>query len=615
MPFVEKAVFIWCYWDIFSGDVELIADALVEAGFEAAYVHTSNGVAEASYNGRINCTPELVAALKRHSLVVYGWGAPYGNPAKEATIAAQQTRRYGLAGYIFDGESLWDSQPNAVDNTRVLLQEYKAMCPGTPAAWCWWPLHHKPSNPNAIYHPVAVLNEAMKHADVGMPMAYWEGSTATAADSYLTAVWAQWREVTNKPIVVAGRAWNDKDGTASRAAVEAFVNRARALCAHGLSFWDMQHAVRLPETWQALKDIQWTTGAKPGEEPTMWETNSLLISLYNDKLEEPTQAVDFAALASAGVEGFVIPMGGCSDGYQFVFNSSYRSNLIAARKTGRMVIGICKFNPFVDGMDYPHSPAFMEFMRQSVGSDYIPDAFVLSHEVGMRMEGTASKVITPTNLGNSIAYASENLWNKYKRPVLEYTGGWYLPAAYDKAQKTNILIDWLSRNRDRFPLVMAYWSWSPGLKSASFATAKVAAAAVPVLPGNEEAAHLCAGNAVWHAWEAGQMRLSNLSSAVRLWIWNGTAAEMYPYLLRQYPGVYQPAQTEDPGTGDPGTGDPQPVDMREVLNVLLRLKADLAALSAQQQQTEAAVVALGLGLEQAAGDIRAVRGKFETIFK
>lgn len=77
-PFREKAMFLWCYWDVYGGDVAKIAQALVDANFEAAYVHTNDGTNEGGYSGKINCTPALVQALKAAGLTVYGWGAPYG---------------------------------------------------------------------------------------------------------------------------------------------------------------------------------------------------------------------------------------------------------------------------------------------------------------------------------------------------------------------------------------------------------------------------------------------------------------------------------------------------------------------------------------------------------
>jgi hypothetical protein len=257
MAFGEKAIFIWNYWVMHNGDVNAIAADLVQAGFEAAYVHTTDGIYEARTQGKANCTAELVAALKTAGLTVYGWGAPYGqSPLLEAQIAASQTRRYGLAGYIFDAEGTWDAKSNAVANTAKLLAEYKRLCPDTPTCWCWWAFFK--NSKGVMIHPEAILAEAMQHCDAGMPMAYWNSPTdngAAFASGYLERSYTQWKPYLNgKAFVPAGRAFygSGLPGIPTPAAIAAFEAKARSLGAVGVTWWDLQHAVKLPDVWQAL---------------------------------------------------------------------------------------------------------------------------------------------------------------------------------------------------------------------------------------------------------------------------------------------------------------------------------------------------------------------------
>jgi hypothetical protein len=279
--FREKAIFLWCYWDI-SLDPKVVADRLVEGGFEAVYVHTNDGYEEGSYarleNGkyvtRLNCTPELVTELKSRGLKVYGWGAPYGrNVVAELAMMITQTQRYDLDGYVIDAEGTWDAHLNAVSDTRLIITEYKKACPGKPVAWCWWPLFE--SSTGVSWHPVAILREAMRYADVGMPMAYWEGSTAAQAVAYLNRTMQLWRRETSKPIVPAGRSWTGDGGEATRAAVLAFEQRARELGAVGVTWWDLQHAVKLPACWQALKETPKFTQTEEPKPMVDWTKNAV----------------------------------------------------------------------------------------------------------------------------------------------------------------------------------------------------------------------------------------------------------------------------------------------------------------------------------------------------
>jgi hypothetical protein len=288
--FETKGIFLWCYWDIFGGDTKKTAQALVDAGFETAYVHTNDGPTQAFYSGRVNCTDQLVADLRAAGLKIVGWGAPYGgNIAGEIGIMVSQTQRYQLDGYVIDAEGTWDARTNAVANTKQLITGYKLACPDVPVCWCWWAMHKDPLS-GRPWHPIAILEEAMKYADAGMPMAYWSwGDTPAKVVQYLDSSWAQWCAVTIKPIIPAGRAWNGDGGLATRAGVLAFDNWARTIGAAGLTWWDMQHAVRLPETWQALSE----TKKFDGEEIPMADYSKNAVGLYTKAATWTNKDFDF----------------------------------------------------------------------------------------------------------------------------------------------------------------------------------------------------------------------------------------------------------------------------------------------------------------------------------
>lgn len=341
--FHDKGIFLWCYWTVHNGDTKKIAQSLVDAGFESVYVHTNNGIYEASYNGHINCTDQLVADLKGAGLTIYGWGAPYGDPVREALIMYQQTRRYGLAGYVIDAEGTWDAQSNVLSNTRAICQEYKRLCMAdadvgaVPLAWCWWPLYKTPSG-SGTWHNVKILQEAMKYCDVGMPMAYWwnmlkpNNQEETIVKYFVEQVLKQWRDVTTKPIIMAGRAYTDQYANASRVGCLTFDQHSRALGADGITWWDMQHAIKIDACWQALKETdKFNIPSEPEEpeEPTMsYKSNA--IGLVTDKAAWTN--TEFGFIAGIAGESYNTP------------NANLKPIELKAAGEGKPFIAIWKFS-------------------------------------------------------------------------------------------------------------------------------------------------------------------------------------------------------------------------------------------------------------------------------
>lgn len=239
-----KTIYIWN--DGAIGNAPAITARLQQAGFEGAILHST-----ATTNWRTPTRIALASAIKAAGLKVYAGCAVYGNNAVlEGQQAAGIVEQYQLAGCVFDAESQWDSQAAAAANAREMLYAYKNMT-AQPSGWCWWARYKSPIT-NGAWHPVAVLIEAMKHADFGLPMAYWYGSTAGEAMTLLEQSWNQWREITPKPLVPIGRAYNGDGGTATPTGIAAFAQHARTLGAVGTSWWVMEHAIRLAGIWDAL---------------------------------------------------------------------------------------------------------------------------------------------------------------------------------------------------------------------------------------------------------------------------------------------------------------------------------------------------------------------------
>lgn len=252
---IGKSIYIWQISACFGGDAVKIADALKLAGFQSAILHNAY-----LSSWRTAERIALVKALKAVGIVPIGGAAIYGAaPALEGTMAAEICKQQELPTFIFDAEGKFDASP-APDAAAVkLLQTFRSQAPGVQVGWCWWPFYRSPRS-GTEWHPKKVLQAALPLSDFGMPMAYWNwGDTADAAVRYLDEVWKQWREVTDKPIIPAGRAYLGDGGTARPAAITAFEKKARELGAQGITWWSLQHALNgtvLPGVWQALAALQ-----------------------------------------------------------------------------------------------------------------------------------------------------------------------------------------------------------------------------------------------------------------------------------------------------------------------------------------------------------------------
>jgi hypothetical protein len=285
-PFAEKACFVWNDSDM--GTPEQVARQMHAAGFEAAHLH--------SVNVGIWRTPSRVAlvhALKALGLKVYASAAVYGNkekygksPIEEGLAAAGIVNQYGLDGFVFDVEKgLYETAANAPDLVRDLFRAYGGAT-DKPSAMCWWFFWRSPVSGTQWHNPKTLL-AGLEYAAVGMPMAYWFwGNNPASAVRFLDEVWKQWREITDKPIVVAGRAYHGDGGMVYADAVTEYEQRARELGAVGLTWWVAEHAYKIPDVWQALTETP-RFGEDEQEEPVMtWKDNAIgLITTAPDERE------------------------------------------------------------------------------------------------------------------------------------------------------------------------------------------------------------------------------------------------------------------------------------------------------------------------------------------
>lgn len=261
-PFFKKSIFLWNVPAIRGGDPEAISDLLVEGGFETVLIKAANGPYKFVPNQESfpgwgeNLRTELVETLHKRGIQVIGWGFNHGyNVPGEATVAIAQVQQFDLDGWATDSEGTFDAQPGAESLAGLLTQTIKTALPSIPLGACGWAFYFNPRKLAYAWHPKAVIQALMAHADVGIPMMYYDGKGASAAQWYAQNSLPQWHGLTDKPIVPAGRAYNGDSGTADAAGVQAFTSEVLKQGCPGLTWWSFEHAIKLSEVWNAIKTL------------------------------------------------------------------------------------------------------------------------------------------------------------------------------------------------------------------------------------------------------------------------------------------------------------------------------------------------------------------------
>lgn len=244
--------------------LNLLPDLLVDGGFNTIYYHVLDGPREKQVQTnwwplrmldpkwQPNTREEIIQAIQAAGVQVVGWGLCYGNsPADEGKMAARMVDKFGLAGWVIDVEQQLDVKPGAVEIVRTIVSTYRENC-DKPIGYCSWPFFL-----NA--HPVPVAETGMQLCDVGIPMAYFFQKNlkeaASSAKELVERSISEWRQFTDKPLVMAGRAYHEFGFTTTPEAILAFDQRIRELGAVGSAWWFLDHAQPSsnPTWWEALK--------------------------------------------------------------------------------------------------------------------------------------------------------------------------------------------------------------------------------------------------------------------------------------------------------------------------------------------------------------------------
>lgn len=520
-PFGEKAIFVWN--DSAIGSAETITQRLLDAKFEAAYLHSVN-----LSSWRTVSRVELAKSLKQAGIKVYAAAAIYGySPAQEGQRAAQIVTEYGLDGFVFDAEATFDAQETPDSNAVHVLTNYKAMT-DKPCAWCWWAYYKSPTTGGG-WHPVNVLRAAMQYADAGMPMAYWWGSSADSAAAFVQNSIAQWRQVTDKPMVPAGRAYTGDDGTATPAGIAAFEAKARALGAVGVCWWSMEHAVKLSGVWDALTNLPGFANGDDNDGGTAMDWTKNAIGLYTKTAGWTNTAFNFIVGYAGGNWTEKSP-----GVYEMEPNPNLKPIELQARVKGKVFLALWEFD-----VDYYTRGQYMadEQHWPPESNDY-PLQRMIDALKNRDFDGLIIRLMNRNNLdGNPelmsyVAFAAKKFIERANKWL--YTTKGLNKWTFVLTNDTFLRLDGKQEN---------FYSWLKDwwLGIEQEATRPLASGAWPQETDKIKAIPPSLGWKLWYHYNAANLDMM---------IWNGTIEDMRDFL-----GVGDTTDPEPPVDPEPPTGD------------------------------------------------------------
>lgn len=404
---IGKSIFIWNTGGIFSGNVARIAQEIKNAGFDSAMLHHQN----LTY-WRNPARVALIDALRHVGVEPIGSAAVYAeDPVTEGEQAARICEQYGLKYFVFDAEATYDRNDPTGSKTQVMLNTFKQNT-SAKIGWCWWARYKDPSSGNP-WHPVAVLRAAMPLADFGVPMAYWSGDTVSSALYLARETLSQWRLVTIKPLVPAGRAYNGDGGTATKEAMDAFANffysHIKSGNANGITWWSMEHVLNL-NMWNVLAEMP---GYGDGNIDPIEEGS---VSMNGISLTDESNLADARTVKNSGYEfgyvrGYKTINGSVAAGRDDQKITEHRSKFIDAG----IKFGVFGDFDFRNGMDDYQQAA--EIAGHWNINDDLPPAIRL-----WEVKDSNGKVIPPSDwysFANKLGGVAYHIWNKtHKWPVI-----------------------------------------------------------------------------------------------------------------------------------------------------------------------------------------------------
>ena len=252
---IGKGMFIWDLTVTAGGSPLALAAEAQELGLDWAALKISNGTARF----QPNLVPAAVEALRSVEVEVYGWSYIYlvGRTMllqgkEEADLSADVVLKYGLDGFLIDGENECE-RPRGAVAAEHFATTIRLRLPRTPIGLCSFRF---PS-----VHPKFPWRPLLQACDFHAQQVYWEKANNPAEQ--LERSCRELRALKDLPIVPTGSAYAEHGWQPTVQELDAFDAKAHALGLPGLSWWSLQAVENHPDFYAAIARHDWTP-AEPG---------------------------------------------------------------------------------------------------------------------------------------------------------------------------------------------------------------------------------------------------------------------------------------------------------------------------------------------------------------
>jgi len=245
-----KGMYIWNAWNTEGGNADQALAFAKEAGFTHVLIKIADGPWTHNIKDNVDYALRFCETFKRGGLFVFGWQYVYGrNPEAEADMAVRRVLECGVDGFVVNAEVEYKYKPDQA--TRYMKRLRNALKDDYLIGLSSYRF------PNI--HREFPFNQFLEYCDVNLPQVYWMKAT-NAGQQLLTSI-NQCRQswLVQRPILPTGAAFQEHGWRPTPEQVFEFLNTAKQVV-HGANFWVWEHARRLSDVWQVLRNYQWEEG-------------------------------------------------------------------------------------------------------------------------------------------------------------------------------------------------------------------------------------------------------------------------------------------------------------------------------------------------------------------
>lgn len=239
-----KGVFLWQQWAVTTDD-DLLVARLVALGVKRLEIKSADGTMRFMKPGpKPQATKKLVDKCHAAGLECWTWQYAYGaSPYLEGQVAGQIVEEAGADGHIVDAEAEFLRRTDSPARATQYNNAYRSET-AKPLVLCTFALWRDPRTATVWFNPNTYIS-FMATCEAIMPMAYHYHNHGVLEyrrpDTILRESIIQLRALTDKAIVPAGKAYEDRNARLMAHDMTVFSDVAFDANCDATTWWSLQH--------------------------------------------------------------------------------------------------------------------------------------------------------------------------------------------------------------------------------------------------------------------------------------------------------------------------------------------------------------------------------------